>query len=52
MYASGLKAGFSTRDLLSMPFGRLANVLASLDPSFKGGGARDATQSDIDALAG
>lgn len=51
MYAGGLKAGFSTRDLRSMPFGRLANVLASLGPSAGGAGPREATQSDIDALA-
>lgn len=51
MYASGLKIGLSTADLRSMPFGRLANILASTDPSYRDGTAKEATQSDINALA-
>ena len=35
-----------------MPFGRLASMLASLDPSLEDGRFEDATQTSIDALAG
>lgn len=50
MYASGLKVGLSTEDLRRMPFGRLANILASMGAS-RGDGVRDATQEDIAMLA-
>lgn len=52
MYASGLKIGFTTRDMLDMPVNRLVNILSSLNPP--DGKAeepvREATQADINAL--
>lgn len=51
MYASGLKTGFSTDDMREMPFGRLANILASMNPAGIDEGIRDATQEDIAMLA-
>ena len=50
MYASGLKIGLSSADMLGMPFGRLANILASMAPP-RDDGAREATQEDIAMLA-
>lgn len=53
MYVSGLRLGLTAADLRSMPFGRLANMMAALNPPQRGGqGVRDATQEDIAWLAG
>ena len=53
MYASGLRNGLTTQDLVTMPVNRLANMLIALAPPDDGGGrddVRDATQADIDRL--
>lgn len=51
MYASGLKIGFTTRDMLDMPVNRLVNILSSLNPDSKAEEpVREATQADINAL--
>jgi hypothetical protein len=51
MYASGLKIGFTTRDMLDMPVNRLVNILSSLNPDGKAEEpVREATQADINAL--
>lgn len=55
MYVSGLKLGLSSEDLRRMPFFRLANMIRAWNeassPRSQDGGARAATQADIDALA-
>ncbi len=52
MYASGLRNGLTTADLVTMPVNRLANMLIALAPPDGDGrdDVRDATQADIDRL--
>lgn len=58
MYVSGLKLGFTTADLRTMPFSRLANMLTAWNEANAPSDSKpqdtvvDATQAHIDAILG
>lgn len=58
MYVSGLKLGFTTSDLRTMPFNRLANMLIAWKEANAPSDSEskdtvvDATQAHIDAILG